>query len=99
MPTGFILQGAFCKRILYVYRFSMSQIQNSGKDAEKEDGAMSTGSSEHPTEDSDEDALIWPPRRKKRRKMVYLNFSKVAETFPDTSTDVVFQFAEMVTNI
>ena len=56
---------------------------------------MSTDISEHPSDDTDDDAPIWPPKRKKRRRRAYLDFSKVAETFPNTSTDVVCQLAEM----
>ena len=69
----------------------MSEIQNAQKEAE----VMSADDGNHQSDGSEEDAPIWPPRPKKRRKTAYLNFSKVAETFPDTSTDVVCQLAEM----
>ena len=69
----------------------MRKIQN----AEEVDEEMSAGSSVPQSDGSDGDAPIWPPRRKKRRKMAYFDFSKVVETFSDTSTDVICQLAEM----
>ena len=69
----------------------MSENQNAGKEAE----AMSADSIKHMSDSSKADALIWAPRRKKRRKIAYLSFAKVAGAFPDSSTDVVCQLAEM----
>ena len=69
----------------------MSEIKNE----EEADETMSTDSSEHPLDGTDDNAPIWPPRHKKRRRRAYLDFSKVAETFPNSSTDVVCQLAEM----
>ena len=69
----------------------MSENQNAWKYAE----AMSADSIEHSSYSSEADALIWPPRRKKRRKISYLSFAKVAGTFPDSNTDIVCQLAEI----
>ena len=69
----------------------MSEIQNAEKEAE----AMSADSINHLSDSSQADTSIWPPSRKKRRRRLYLSFAKVAEAFPDTSTDVVGQLAEM----
>ena len=69
----------------------MSEIQNAEKEAE----AMSADSINHLSDSSQADTSIWPPWRKKRQKRAYLSLAKVAEAFPDTSTDVVGQLAEM----
>ena len=51
--------------------------------------------SEHQSDDSFERNRIWPPQPKKRQKRAYLDFAKVAKTFPDVETEVICQLAEM----
>ena len=73
--------------------FSMSENQNEKVDQEvipvEEINADST------TIDSDGEVIL-PPRRKKRRRAVYLDFKKVFEIFPELDTDVLCKLSEMV---
>ena len=42
-----------------------------------------------------EDSPILPPIRKKRRTIPYVDFSKVAQIFPEASTKVLCKLSEM----
>ena len=42
-----------------------------------------------------EDSPILPPIRKKRRRITYVDFSKVAQIFPEASTKVLCKLSEM----
>ena len=73
--------------------FSMSENQNEKVDQDvipvEEINMDST------TSDSDGEVIL-PPRRKKRRRVVFLDFKKVIEIFPELDTDVLCELSEMV---
>ena len=70
----------------------MSEIQNDKEESVELSEEVMEGQSEG---SSDGDQPIWPRRRHKRRKRAYLDFTRVARTFPDVSTDIVCKLAEM----
>ena len=44
---------------------------------------------------SDGQQPIWPQRLSKRRKIAYLDFTRIAQSLPDVRTDTVCKLAEM----
>ena len=44
---------------------------------------------------SDGQQPIWPQRLSKRRKIAYLDFTRIAQSLPDVRTDTVRKLAEM----